>query len=501
MTLPITNVVSAEAPDSIISSHAAIAVMEKQIPFVVDLDGTLVKTDLLVESLVKLIRINPLYVFLLPFWLMKGKTALKCELAKRVSLDVELLPFNKPFLVWLRELHASGRPLILATASHSHLAGAVAEHLGIFAEVFGSGADVNLGGQRKRALLVKRFGRHGFDYAGNAHPDLHIWPDARRAIVVNPDRGIERKARACADVERVYVDRNTGIGLVARAIRVHQWLKNLLVFVPLLAAHAWSNGTALLHASLAFAAFSFGASAIYLVNDALDLDADRAHPRKKRRPMAAGDLTLTHAAMLTIGLLAASLALAAMVSFNFVGMLFVYIATTLAYSLWLKRYVLVDVMVLGALYTLRVIAGAVAVAIMPSFWLIAFSMFLFTSLALVKRCAELKSLELENKLAAKGRDYRVADFQQLSSLGASTGNAAIVVLAFYINSPDVSAHYRHPAVLWLLCPLLLYWIARMWIKAGRGEMHDDPIVYSVKDRASQVIGIMTVLLVCAAIWL
>jgi len=465
---------------------------------VVDLDGTLIKTDLLVESVVRLLRGNPLYIFLLPFWLLKGKAALKCELARRVSLDVGLLPFNEPFLAWLRAQHGAGRMLVLATASHRDLADAVAAHLGIFTLVLGTEPGMNLGGRRKKEMLVERFGSRGFDYAGNAAPDLHIWPDARHAIVVNPDRGVERKARQCAAVEQVHVDRKTGIALVARAIRVHQWLKNLLVFVPLLAAHAWNDGAALMHSLLAFVAFSMSASAIYLVNDALDLDSDRAHPRKKKRPLAAGDLALTHAAVITAVLLAASIAMAATVSPAFVGMLLVYVATTSAYSLWLKRYVLIDVMLLGALYTLRVIAGAVAVAVMPSFWLIAFSMFLFTSLALVKRCAELKSLELENKPAAKGRDYRVADFGQLSSFGAAAGNGAIVVLAFYINSPDVKEHYSNPAVLWLLCPLLMYWIGRMWIKAGRGEMHDDPIVYSVKDRASQVIGLLSVLLVCAA---
>jgi len=486
-----------------VSDQAAIYAMTpagEPPPLVVDLDGTLIKTDLLVESAVRLLCANPLYIFLLPFWLLKGKAALKCELTRRVSLDIGLLPFNKPFLAWLRTQHAAGRTLVLATASHRDLADAVAARLGIFAQVLGTEPGVNLGGRRKRDMLVERYGRQGFDYAGNAAPDLHIWPDARRAIIVNPNRGVERKARQCATVEQVYVDRKTGVSLVARAIRVHQWLKNLLVFVPLLAAHAWNDALAVTHSLLAFAAFSMSASAIYLVNDTLDLDADRAHPRKNRRPLAAGDLALTHGAALTVLLLAASMALASMVSLAFVGMLLVYVLTTSAYSFWLKRYVLIDVMLLGALYTLRVIAGAVAVAVMPSFWLIAFSMFLFTSLALVKRCAELKSLELENKPAAKGRDYRVADFAQLSSFGAAAGNGAIVVLAFYINSPDVKEHYQNPAVLGLLCPMLMYWIGRMWVKAGRGEMHDDPIVYSVKDRASQVIGLLSFVLVCAAIW-
>ena len=471
-----------------------------QVPLVVDLDGTLIKADLLMESVVRLLRINPLYVFLLPIWLLGGKAALKAELAKRVHLQVELLPFNQPFLAWLREQHAAGRKLVLATASHHEPAAAVARHVDIFDEVLGTGPGVNLGGHRKKDLLVERFGHQGFDYAGNAAPDLHIWPEARRAILVNPERGIERRARSVAQVDSVYTDRRAGVRMVARAIRVHQWLKNLLVFVALLASHTWNSSAALLHTVLAFGAFSMCASAIYLVNDALDLDSDRAHPRKRNRPLAAGDFGLPHA-VLTMGvLLVAGFGMAAAVSLPFVGILLAYVVTTLAYSMWLKTYVLIDVMVLGALYTLRVIAGAIAITVLPSFWLIGFSMFLFTSLALVKRCAELKSLQLENKLAAKGRDYRVEDLAQLSSFGGACGIGAVVVFAFYINSPDIRDHYHNPAVLWMLCPVMLYWIGRMWVKAGRGEMHDDPIVYSVKDRASQVIGLIAALLVCGAIW-
>jgi 4-hydroxybenzoate polyprenyltransferase/phosphoserine phosphatase len=482
------------------TAHHSPATASADVPLVVDLDGTLIKADLLMESVVRLLRANPLYVFMLPLWLLKGKVALKGEIARRVSLQVALLPFNRPFLDWLRAQHAAGRTLVLATASTQELAEAIARHLGIFGQVFGSADGVNLGGRRKRDLLVARFGAQGFDYAGNAAPDLHIWPDARRAILVNPDRGVERRARRVARVDSVMVDRRGGPLMLVRAIRAYQWLKNLLVFVALLASHTWSSGVAVLDTLLAFAAFSMCASAIYLVNDAFDLDADRAHPRKRNRPMAAGDLGLPQAALAMAVLLALGFGIAACVSAPFTGVLLLYVVTTLAYSLWLKKRILIDVMVLGALYTLRVIAGAVAIAVQPSFWLIAFSMFLFTSLALVKRCAELKRLALENRPAAAGRDYRVSDLEQLNSFGAAAGNGAVVVLAFYINSPDVRAHYHNPAVLWMLCPLLMYWIGRTWIKVGRDEMHDDPIVFAFKDRTSQVIGLVAALLFYGALW-
>ena len=469
------------------------------VPLVVDLDGTLIKTDVLVESVVRLLRRNLLYLFLLPVWLVRGKQALKCELAKRVNLEAALLPYNPAFLDYLRGQHGAGRTLVLATASHTQPARAVAEHLGIFSQVLATDAERNLAGPQKREALLALFGAKGFDYAGNASPDLTIWPWARRAILVNPERGIEAKARVLTQVESVFSDRKPLLRVTVRAIRVHQWLKNLLVFLPLVAAHAWGDPASIVRSLLAFVAFSLCASAIYVINDALDLDSDRAHSRKRFRPLAAGDLSLLFGGFLVPLLLAGGLAIAAAVSINFLLVLLVYVLATCAYSFALKSYVLVDVLMLAALYTLRVIGGAAAIDVFPSFWLMALSMLLFTSLALVKRCAELESLRASQKDSARGRDYHVMDLPNLTSLGTSAATGAAVILALYINSPDVAVHYRTPQALWLLCPLLMYWTGRMWLITGRGGMHDDPIIYSAKDKPSWVVAGLGLLLILVAI--
>jgi len=495
LKFPVAAAVPSAEPSAAPVAHSA----PDPVPLVVDLDGTLIKTDLLVESVVRLLRRNLLYLILLPFWLIRGKQAFKGELAKRVNLDIALLPYHPDFLDYLRRQHAAGRTLVLATASHTLPARAVALHLGIFSQVLATDAERNLAGVHKLHALLALFGTKGFDYAGNASPDLAIWPCARRAILVNPERGIEARARGLTEVEAVFSDRKPLLKVIVRAIRVHQWLKNLLVFLPLIGAHAWGDPAAILLSLLAFAAFSLCASAIYLINDALDLDSDRAHSRKRFRPLAAGDFSLLAGGLLMPLLLAGGLAIGAVVSLNFLLVLLLYVLATCAYSFALKSYVLIDVLLLAALYTLRVIGGAAAIDVFPSFWLMALSMLLFTSLALVKRCAELESLRGNEKDSARGRDYHVFDLPNLTSLGTSTATGAAVILALYINSPDVAEHYRTPQALWLLCPLLMYWTGRMWLITGRGEMHDDPIIYSARDKPSWVVAGLGLLLILIAV--
>ncbi len=481
------------------NTRLAPAPYSEQIPLVVDLDGTLIDTDLLVESAIRLIRQNPLYLFLMLIWLLRGKQHLKIEIAQRVAIPYELLPYQPEFLSYLKDQHANQRVLVLATASDRRFALGIADYLGIFSEVLGTTQERNLSGSEKAKVLLEMFGDKGFDYAGNAKPDLSVWKFARRAIVVNPLNKVLANARKIIQVEQVFFSKNTKWKTFLRAIRAYQWVKNLLVFIPLLVAHELTNTKAVSFAILAFVSFSLSASAIYLVNDILDLDSDRAHPRKKNRPIANGKLSILNALFSTVCLLSLSMFLAYFVSVEYTLALCTYILATSAYSFWLKAYILVDVIALATLYTLRVIAGAIAIQVTPSFWLLAFSMLMFTSLALIKRCAELESLKSQQKLSVKGRDYLVNDLQSLSSLGISAGYGAIIILALYINSVDVTTHYNHPKLLWLLCPLLLYWIGRMWIKTGRGEMHDDPIVFAAKDRTSLLVVACAVLMITLAV--
>jgi 4-hydroxybenzoate polyprenyltransferase len=468
------------------------------IALIVDLDGTLLRSDLLLESLLALLRQRPLMLFLLPFWLLRGKARFKAEIARRASVVMTDLPWDER----VRELiHAAAgrRPLLLCTASDAKLANAAAAHIGQFDEVLSSDGVRNLSGRAKAAALVERFGERGFDYAGNARVDLHVWRVAREAIVVNAPASLARAAARCTRVAQHLPARSAGIGAWLRALRVHQWLKNVLVFVPLLASHRFFEPMAAGQAALAFAAFCLCASGVYLLNDLLDLPSDRQHPRKRARPFAAGTLPLLHGLIATPLLSLAALMLALLVSPLFVAVMATYLLLTVAYSIRLKRLVMMDVMVLAGLYTMRIVAGTVAIDAALSFWLLAFSMFLFLSLAMLKRYTELLMLRAQGNANTAGRGYRVADLPLVQALGTASGFLAVLVLALYINSPASEVLYRRPQLLWLLCPVLLYWVGRAWMIAHRGLMRDDPVVFAATDRASQVLLLASALVVAGAI--
>lgn len=456
---------------------------DRDIPLCVDLDGTLIRSDVSIEAALALLRRNPLYLFFFIVWLGNGRARLKREIAARVRVDVARLPYDERVLDWLRG-EAGGRRRVLCTASDQTLADAVAAHVGGFDEVLGSDGVRNLGGRGKRDALCERYGERGFDYAGNAVPDLHVWRHARHAIVANAAPRLLRRVRRERDVERVFACRDGGWRAWLGALRLHQWLKNALVFVPLLAAHLVLIPDAVLRAIVAFVAFSLCASGAYVLNDLFDLDADRRHPRKSLRPFAAGTLALAWGLFAAPLLMLAAFALGWALAPRFLLVLLVYAAITLAYSLFLKRVAMLDVVTLAALYTLRIIGGAVAIPVEASFWLLAFSMFLFLSLAMVKRYTEVRRVAASDEEKVAGRGYGVDDLPLIQSLGTSSGYLSVLVLAFYINSTASTALYRHHEVLWVLIPVLLYWISRVWLIARRGDMHDDPVVFALTDRVS-----------------
>jgi 4-hydroxybenzoate polyprenyltransferase len=468
-------------------------------PLCVDLDGTLVKSDLLVESFFVLLRQAPLAILLMPFWLLRGKAYLKEQIARRVQLDVTVLPYHAEFLAYLRQAHAAGRRLVLATASHLHFAEQVAVYLGIFQAVMATVAGHNLSRSRKGERLVAAYGKRGFDYAGNSRADLAVWSLARAALVVNPALGVERAARALLPVTAVFDDRRGGWKVYLEALRLRQWLKNVLLFVPLLAAHRYHEFDPLAQGVLAFLAFGLCASSVYLLNDLLDLPADRHHPRKRHRPFAAGTLSVVHGAALVPALLGAAFIVAAWLPLTYLEVLTGYYLLTLTYSVHLKQVVMLDVLTLAGLYVVRLIAGGAAVGVPLSFWLLALSLFLFLSLALVKRYAELLDLRRSGNDEAQGRGYHVEDLALLRAMGAASGYLAVLVLALYVNSPEVRILYHYPEVIWLLCPLVLYWVSRVWIMAHRGEMHDDPVVFALRDRHSQRLVLIGALILWAAL--
>jgi len=465
----------------------------------VDLDGTLLNSDLLYESFFSLLKNNFLYLFLIPFWLLKGKANLKNKISERTDIDPSLLPYNTEFLNYIKEEKKYGRELILATASNTKFANAISEHLGIFSSVISSDKEINMSGANKLSAIKAMTEGKAFSYAGNDAIDLTIFKDAESAILVNPTATLTRKTKKLTAIEKTFSSDRNILKACIKAMRLHQWVKNILIFVPLFMAQLWNQTDNILLTIAAFFMFGLTASSVYLLNDMLDLEADRRHPRKKNRPFASGQLSLGIGIFLTILIPLITLPISYFISINFFIIILIYLALTLAYSFILKAYVLIDAIVLASLYTIRVIAGAAVIKIMPSFWLLAFSMFIFISLALIKRCSELYTLKSMDKNHSEGRDYEVNDIPVLQSMGLASGFTSVLVIALFINSPEVIVRYSHPQILWLLCPALLYWISRVWLKTQRGEMHDDPIVFSIKDRGSQFTAAAMLLILLVSI--
>jgi 4-hydroxybenzoate polyprenyltransferase len=443
----------------------------------VDLDGTLIAADLFWESLLRLLIASPSVVFQLPLWALKGRAYLKRQVAARVAIDATALPYRGEVLEYLKEARARGDVLVLATGSDELYARAVHEHLGLFTDVVASNGVVNMSGRRKADALSDRFGSGKFHYLGNDWTDLHVWSAGGSATVVAAPARLVRSLRRKVPIHGVIAPAKTRLRALARALRPHQWAKNILVFAPLVAAHDLFSLTPVVKSVVAFAAFSLCASGIYILNDILDVEADRLHPRKKTRPFAAGELSIPFGLASATVLLVTGLLLAAVgASWSLTGILAIYVLATTAYSTWLKREPVVDVFVLAGLYVMRLVAGGVASAIPLSTWLLAFALFFFLSLAFVKRYTELAG-----NGRAPGRGYTADDALWMHAIGISSGYMAAVVMALYISAPDVTALYSRPKALWLLCPLLLFWITRTWFRAGRRQLHDDPVVEALKD--------------------
>jgi 4-hydroxybenzoate polyprenyltransferase len=457
-------------------------------PLVVDLDGTLVCTDLLHESAVLLLRDRPLAVLKLPFWGLRGKAHLKAQIATRVSLDCRHLPYQPELLTWLGEQHAKGRSLVLCTASDQALASGVAKHLGLFDEVMASDGTTNLAGSAKAQALVARFGERGFDYAGNASPDLAVWQHARKAVVVNAGADLTQQAAQNCELEREFARQPRSASDWGGTLRVHQWLKNLLLLMPLIAAHRVTDVSAWTAMVLAFVAFSFTASAVYITNDLFDLESDRQHPRKRLRPFASGRVAVWQGCLLAPALLAIGVWVGTWVGGHFWAWLLAYFALTLAYTWGLKRLLLLDCLALAMLYTLRVIAGGAAAQVPVSFWMLAFSVFLFLSLAFVKRYAELRLQTSLGIAQTPGRGYEATDAGLVQTMGIGSGYCAVLVLALYLNSDAVLKLYKSPLAMWAAVPVLLFWVSWMWMQAQRGRMPDDPLVFALRDRTSLVTG-------------
>ncbi|NQX89547.1 MAG: UbiA family prenyltransferase [Halioglobus sp.] len=468
----------------------------KTVPLCVDLDGTLLNTDTLVETAVLLLKSNPLYVFAMVFWLFSGKANLKDQIASRTHLSVDSLPFNQPLLDWLCSQREVGRELVLVTASNFRIAEAVSDHLNLFSDVIASSSVRNLSAGNKRGELIARFGKGGYDYIGNSRDDLEVWAACRNAVVVNASPAVARSVAPVATIEASFSRHRNVASEMLRAMRPHQWTKNLLVFVSIFDAQGYADLPLLIATIIAFVAFCLCSSSVYLINDLLDLESDRGHKEKCNRPFASGGAPVVLGVCTIPVLLIIAVLLAWAAGTSFLGVLVVYFLITLSYSLYLKSLVLLDVLVLAGLYTLRLIAGAAVAGAVPSVWMVSFSMFIFASLAMVKRYAELKALEKDAGAWTSGRGYHVSDLPIIAQLGTASGYISVLVLALYINSREVTTLYGDQQTMWFLCPLLMYWIGRIWLIAGRGQLNQDPVMFAARDRTSYLIfglGVLTTL--------
>lgn len=463
---------------------------------VVDLDGTLIRSDMLFETFWSALGRDWRSPARAAGALVQGRSALKRVLAKAGPVDVGLLPYDEAVLEHIRAWRAAGGETALVTASDEVIAQQIADHLGLFDAVHGSNGETNLKGANKAAFLRSRFGRGGFDYMGDSASDIVVWEEAQRAITVNASARLRTAAEEAAE-EAVHLGR-TGRALTEylSALRPHQWLKNILVFLPLLASHQFSGGT-LLAAIGAFVAFCLMASSAYVLNDLLDLAADRAHPRKRERPFASGRVPIADGSVMAVGLFVSGALVALLVSSETALILLIYFALTLAYSLFLKRVIVLDICMLGLLYTIRILAGGVAAGIPISVWLLAFSMFFFLSLAAVKRQAELVDSAARGELSIGGRGYHPEDLPVVSMIAIGAGYVSVMVMALYVNSPVVVMLYAWPEALWGICGVLIYWITRIVLITHRGGMHDDPVVFAARDRVSQVSFVLILVIALA----
>lgn len=466
----------------------------------VDLDGTLTATDTLVESLIQVVKKSPRNLFRIPFWLMSGRAAFKRKVAEHSSFDAVHLPYRQPLIDYLIAEKARGRRIVLATSAHRSIAQGVVDHLALFDQVLCTDDGDNLKGETKLKAIEQHVGAD-FVYAGDSSADLPIWRAAQAAVLVGVSPKVGKAARSCSAIECEFFNETPSLKTWARALRIHQWIKNLLLFVPLFTAFSFSELGNLVECMMAFIAFSMAASATYIINDLWDLESDRQHPRKRLRPFSSTSIPIATGLLVSASLLVGAFVIAAFLPKAFLLLLTLYVAMTTTYSLVLKSYVLIDVLMLSMLYTLRIFAGGAAAEIVVSSWLLAFSMFVFLSLALVKRCSELVSLAAASRESTRGRDYRVGDLAVLWPMGISATISSLVVFGLFINSADTQAHYASPVILWMTTLCLSYWLCRLWIKTARGEMHDDPVVYAIINRGSRmtVIAIVCTMLLARAL--
>ena len=476
--------------DNLINSKTLQLSSNLNIPLVVDLDGTLSLVDTLHESAILFFKKNPFFnFFVMFFWAIQGKAKFKNNIAKNSILSVDLIPYNKNFLSWLKMQRSEGRRLILCTAASQIIANKVADHLEIFDDVIASTSIKNISGKEKALILEDRFGGSGFIYAGNSSEDLFVWQKATELVLVNTSERVKESLQSTGSSFLEFPRSSIKLIHWIKMFRLHQWSKNILIFLPLVAAHQFYNFSNIYSLLVAFLSIGLCASATYMLNDIIDLESDRLHPTKKLRSFASGEVPVIFATTMFL-LFCISLFLALTIHLKFALILILYTLITLAYSFFLKSIEIIDCIVLAALYTIMIIAGAIVIDNVPSFWLIAFSILFFFSLAFLKRYAEMLSIQNLGENIIHGRGYLSSDNPLILSLGVSSGLGSVVVMMLYLNSPEILMLYNYTEIVWCTIPILLFWISHIWLQAHRGNMHDDPVIFAITDRVSIISSVI-----------
>jgi 4-hydroxybenzoate polyprenyltransferase len=456
-------------------------------PLCVDLDGTLIYSDTLLECLILLTKHKPWLLLYLPFWLCHGRTYFKHKIAHHITLDPVLLPYHHDLLQRLQQAHKKNRPLYLVTAAHQNIADAVSQHVGLFTKAFGSSKNQNLKGNTKRDFLNETFGKGNYDYAGNSSADLPIFKDAHKSIIVNGSDRLIKKMQTTTQAYETLEGPKLTLKDFLKGIRIHQYTKNALIFVPLILGYWLTHLHLIEEVILGFIALSLTASSVYLTNDLLDLTADRQHPTKQKRALASGKLSLAWGCLLCPTFLILGILVSIPLPQAFKLVLLSYYLLTLAYSFGLKSIALLDVYTLALLYTFRILAGMAIIGAGYSSWLLIFSLFFFTSLAFVKRYIELNRVIQTKQKVIYGRNYHIKNTNIIAMFGVASGFLAVLVFAFYLSSSKALSIYTHPEGLYLICPALLYWLSRIWLKASQNQIDEDPIAFALRDKASYLL--------------
>jgi 4-hydroxybenzoate polyprenyltransferase/phosphoserine phosphatase len=466
----------------------------------VDLDGTLIRGNVLWESVLALLKTRPITLLLLPFWLLSGRASLKRQLAARVRLNPALLNYRQQVLNLLQQERATGRRIALTTAADRELAETISSYLGLFDEVHASDGQMNLKGANKGAFLAQHYAETGFEYVGDSAADVEVWRNARAAYVVGTEARAEQAAAVTTLKATILEPRpsfRTSLRTWINALRGHHWAKNLLLFLPLALSHNLAVEP-ILRTLAGFALYGCCASGLYILNDLLDLHSDREHPWKKERPFAAGEISIPEGLLTSSILLSTALGLGFLLDVHFGLALLGYAMLTMLYSLYLKKIALLDVFILSSFYSFRILAGALISATPLSQWFLAFSMFFFLSLAMAKRYSELLIASDLVRTGNSGRGYHHGDRELMLSLGVGSSFSAVVIFSLYVHSPDVSLLYSSPEFLFLLCPIVLYWLSRNWLLAHRGELKEDPVTLAIRDPVSYGVAVASAAVIAAS---